>query len=59
MTDDALEFGARLSLAMKLLNISRGALASEARADKSLVSRWVRGLATVLGSAHRRLPPSP
>jgi transcriptional regulator with XRE-family HTH domain len=49
MTDDALEFGARLSLAMKLLNISRGALASEARADKSLVSRWVRGLATPRG----------
>ncbi len=46
-TDDG--FGARLSLAMKLLNISHGALASAARADKSLVSRWARGMTTPRG----------
>lgn len=46
-TDDG--FGARLSLAMKLLNISHGALASAARADKSLVSRWARGVTTPRG----------
>ena len=46
-TDDG--FGARLSLAMKLLNISHGALASAAKADKSLVSRWARGMTTPRG----------
>ena len=49
MIDDAQEFGARLSLALKLLNISRGTLASAARADKSLVSRWARGMAAPRG----------
>ena len=49
MPDPSPEFGVRLSLAMKLLNISRGALASEARADKSLVSRWIRGITAPRG----------
>jgi transcriptional regulator with XRE-family HTH domain len=42
MTQGA-DFGARLELALKALNISRGRLAAEARIDKSLVSRWLRG----------------
>ncbi|TRW17637.1 hypothetical protein [Glacieibacterium frigidum] len=49
MSDPARQFGDRLSLAMKLLNISQGALSSEARADKSLVSRWARGIAAPRG----------
>lgn len=49
MSLQAPDFGARLSLAMKVLNISRGALASEARADKSLVSRWTRGVVAPRG----------
>ena len=49
MTDNGADFGVRLNLAMKALNISRGALGSAARADKSLVSRWVRGLAIPRG----------
>ena len=41
--EHALDFGQRLELAIKALNMSRGGLAAEARADKSLVSRWVSG----------------
>lgn len=43
------DFGQRLELALKALNISRGRLASDARVDKSLVSRWLRGLSTPRG----------
>jgi transcriptional regulator with XRE-family HTH domain len=43
------EFGQRLELALKALNISRGRLAAEARVDKSLVSRWLRGLSEPRG----------
>ena len=49
MTDAVTDFGSRLDLALKILNISRGALAAEARVDKSLVSRWARGLAAPRG----------
>ncbi len=38
------EFGAKLGLALKLLNISRGRLSAEIRVDKSLVSKWLLGL---------------
>jgi hypothetical protein len=46
---EAADFGPKLALALKALNISRGRLAAEARIDKSLVSRWLRGLATPRG----------
>jgi transcriptional regulator with XRE-family HTH domain len=46
---DAADFGGKLALALKALNISRGRLAAEARVDKSLVSRWLRGLASPRG----------
>lgn len=49
MSDGAGDFGAKLDLALKVLNISRGQLAQEARVDKSLVSRWTRGLAAPRG----------
>ncbi|MFO1047907.1 MAG: helix-turn-helix transcriptional regulator [Geminicoccaceae bacterium] len=38
-------FGAKLHLVMKLQNISRGRLAAEAEVDKSVVSRWLAGVA--------------
>ena len=44
MSDSSQHFGAKLDLVLKLLNISRGGLAAQARVDKSLVSRWARGL---------------
>ncbi|MEW5687556.1 MAG: helix-turn-helix transcriptional regulator [Pseudomonadota bacterium] len=37
------EFPARLLLALKVLSISRGRLASELAVDKSVVSRWLSG----------------
>lgn len=38
-------FGAKLQLVMKLQNISRGRLAAEAGVDKSVISRWLAGVA--------------
>ncbi len=38
------DFGAKLEIALKLLNISRGRLSAEMRVDKSLVSKWLRGI---------------
>ncbi|HEY0437189.1 MAG TPA: helix-turn-helix transcriptional regulator [Phenylobacterium sp.] len=46
---DTREFAAKLDLGLKALNISRGRLASEARVDKSLVSRWLRGVSAPRG----------
>jgi len=37
------DFPARLSLALKVLSISRGRLAAELAVDKSVVSRWLSG----------------
>lgn len=38
------DFSAKLALALKMANMSRGGLAAAAGVDKSLVGRWVRGL---------------
>ena len=46
---DTKDFAGKLGLALKALNISRGRLASEARVDKSLVSRWLRGVSAPRG----------
>jgi transcriptional regulator with XRE-family HTH domain len=46
---DTGNFAAKLELALKALNMSRGRLASEARIDKSLVSRWLRGVSAPRG----------
>lgn len=41
MTTDS--FASRLTLALKLLNISRGRLACELQVDKSVIGRWLAG----------------
>jgi transcriptional regulator with XRE-family HTH domain len=46
---DTRDFAGKLELALKALNMSRGRLASEARVDKSLVSRWLRGVSAPRG----------
>lgn len=46
---DTRDFAGKLGLALKALNISRGRLASGARIDKSLVSRWLRGVSAPRG----------
>ncbi len=43
-------FGAKLTLVLKALSISRGRLAAEVGADKSVVGRWAAG--AVVPSAH-------
>lgn len=40
------DFGEKLEFALKIVNVSRGRLAAEIKVDKSLVSRWLRGLVT-------------
>lgn len=42
--DAQYDFAGKLSLALKVANLSRGGLASAAGVDKSLVGRWARGL---------------
>jgi len=39
----------KLGLARKALTVSRGRLAAEARVDKALVSRWLRGVSAPRG----------
>jgi transcriptional regulator with XRE-family HTH domain len=46
---DTRDFAGKLGLALKALNISRGRLASGAQVDKSLVSRWLRGISAPRG----------